>query len=198
MTGNRPSIFKRTYLIKPGFQLGLVLALLVTLALGMCGASVLLYVYANKTLTATFECRHLAVTQTGDVLLPALMVINLVTLAAVGFACYLVVLLRSHRLAGPLYRFEQILGRMSRGDLRGGFKLRRHDQLASLMEATNQALEGLRGRVGDQEEALARIEEVLSREGACGSDCPDCRRLREELSQAAEQLRRNLDGFQVR
>ncbi|MEW6071987.1 MAG: hypothetical protein AB1726_05230 [Planctomycetota bacterium] len=47
----------------------------------------------------------------------------------------------THRIAGPVYRFEQHLGQVARGEDPGPCRLRRGDELQDLCEVLNQALE---------------------------------------------------------
>jgi len=47
----------------------------------------------------------------------------------------------THRIAGPVYRFEQYLGEMARGEAKGPCRLRKGDDLQDLCEVINQAVE---------------------------------------------------------
>jgi methyl-accepting chemotaxis protein len=79
----------------------------------------------------------------------------------------------THRFAGPLYRFQQVVDRMATGDLSSGFKLRKGDDLVELETALNRAIESLaetvqevQGRLGDLTERL----ETLVRPGGDRSE----------------------------
>ncbi len=49
----------------------------------------------------------------------------------------------SHKIAGPLFRFQRVLNDLSEGDLTVRCKLRKYDEAQPVAEAFNQALESL-------------------------------------------------------
>jgi methyl-accepting chemotaxis protein len=78
----------------------------------------------------------------------------------------------THRFAGPLYRFHQVVDRMAAGDLSTQFKLRKGDDLLELETAVNRAIASLaetiqaaQGPLGD---LTFRLEALLEgvREGS--------------------------------
>ncbi len=78
----------------------------------------------------------------------------------------------THRFAGPLYRFEQVIDRIAAGDFSSGFSLRRGDDLVELETALNRAIANLaetvqeaRGRLGE----LTGWLETLMGSGGDGS-----------------------------
>jgi hypothetical protein len=50
----------------------------------------------------------------------------------------------THRIAGPVYRFEQYLSSLARGEYLGPCRIRRGDELQDLCAIINQAVESLR------------------------------------------------------
>ena len=60
----------------------------------------------------------------------------------------------THRFAGPLYRFHQVVDRMAAGDLSTGFKLRKGDDLVELETALNRAIESLAETVQEAQRPL--------------------------------------------
>ena len=66
---------------------------------------------------------------------------NVVLTFAVLFPLMLVVgILITHRVAGPIYRFEQHLGAIARGENPGVCRIRKGDELQSLCTAINAAM----------------------------------------------------------
>jgi signal transduction histidine kinase len=57
-------------------------------------------------------------------------------------------ILVTHRIAGPVYRFEQYLGALARGENPGPCHIRRGDELQELCQQINAAFETLRARAG--------------------------------------------------
>lgn len=73
----------------------------------------------------------------------------------------------THRFAGPLYRFRQLVDQMAEGDLSARFKLRKGDDLMDLETAVNRAIESLAATIHGTQRPLKdltdRLEKVLDR-----------------------------------
>ena len=80
----------------------------------------------------------------------------------------------SHKIAGPLYRFQTVFHQMARGDLSVRCQLRKFDEAKAVAEALNQALESLdftvsrlkniiRENEKNPERLLDRLKEDLSK-----------------------------------
>ncbi len=67
----------------------------------------------------------------------------------------------THRFAGPLYRFQQVVDQMASGDLSTLVRLRKGDDLVELETAVNRALEGLGGIVRDAQYPLQEVAHGL-------------------------------------
>jgi len=60
----------------------------------------------------------------------------------------------THRFAGPLYRFHQVVDQIAAGDLSTGFKLRKGDDLVELETALNRAIESLAETIQEAQRPL--------------------------------------------
>lgn len=60
---------------------------------------------------------------------------------------YVMGVLGTHLVAGPIYKFQQFIRRMSQGDISGEVHLRKGDALKDVAADLNDALTGLRGLV---------------------------------------------------
>ncbi len=67
----------------------------------------------------------------------------------------------SHRIAGPLYRFDQCFRRLKGGDLTTRAHLRKHDEAVWLSESFNQMTEHLDGEVSALKRAAREITPEL-------------------------------------
>jgi len=63
----------------------------------------------------------------------------------------------THRFAGPLYRFHQVVDQIAAGDLSTGFKLRKGDDLVELETALNRAIESLAETVQEAQRPLKEL-----------------------------------------
>jgi methyl-accepting chemotaxis protein len=77
----------------------------------------------------------------------------------------------THRFAGPLYRFHQVVEQIAAGDLSTGFKLRKGDDLVELETALNRAIESLAATMQEAYRPLNDLTvrlETLAKEGRGG------------------------------
>jgi methyl-accepting chemotaxis protein len=77
----------------------------------------------------------------------------------------------THRFAGPLYRFHQVVEQIAAGDLSTGFKLRKGDDLVELEKALNRAIESLAVTIQEAHRPLNDLTvrlETLAKEGRGG------------------------------
>jgi methyl-accepting chemotaxis protein len=72
-------------------------------------------------------------------------------------------ILLSHRIAGPLYRFEKTLNEISAGNLAKRINLRKNDQLNELQEALNSLLVSFDERLGRTKNNLSELKELLAK-----------------------------------
>ncbi len=63
----------------------------------------------------------------------------------------------SHFVAGPIYRFQKILGEMKEGKLNLHVQLRKHDELKEVADAFNLALSGLRNKLREERNNASAI-----------------------------------------
>jgi len=136
---------RRQKLVKPRLQLKLTL-----IFVGLSALSLLLqFVLFQSTLTsAALELPNdsdLLMGATNGMLLRVLLGSFLVFLPLT----FLVGVLTTFRIAGPIYRFEQFLDAVRRGDRPSNFRLRKGDELLDLADLINEATQPL--RVSDEE-----------------------------------------------
>ena len=85
---------------------------------------------------------------------------NLITLALIALATAVVTFIISHRLFGPLYRFEKNLEEIGNGNLVKKIRLRKKDQLTDFVATINNMTSSLNSRVSHIEVGLAEIIET--------------------------------------
>lgn len=146
---------RRRKLVLPGLQLRLVGSFVGLAALGM----LLQFLLLGQRLTAATAALEGPGGELGEEL-PGMLIDVLVYTCGVlvplifGFGIFL-----TFRVAGPIYRFEQYLNSVARGEQLGPCKLREGDHLQSLCDAINRATEPLRRRsLGPAEEGASAKE----------------------------------------
>lgn len=158
-----PSERRRKKYINPPFQNQFIFQFVALLVLGFVAFGFSLYFYSQQTLTTAFIHSKLRVMNTGQFLLPALILMMLVVTAVVSFILSIRLLLFSHRIAGPLYRLEKSAEAVGRGDLALKIKLRDGDQLQEVARAMDGMVQDLRSRALRVQKQSERLREILLR-----------------------------------
>ena len=69
----------------------------------------------------------------------------------------------THRVAGPIYRFEQTVKRLILGDISVRIKLRENDRLVYLSNLINQMADNMSAAIGDVKKETVEIKEILDK-----------------------------------
>ncbi len=182
-------IRRKNYFIKKGFQINFAIKFMLLLLLEAALIAWLFMHISSDTLTTGYIDSILTIKSTPKFFfLPFGLVISIV---ATGMAItgMVVFILLSHRIAGPLYRFEKDLEEIGEGDLTKRINLRRTDQLMELKEALNTVIDSMDKRVLRIKNGLAQIQGLLPKK-----DDPE---VAAKLNRAIELLTREIEQFKV-
>jgi len=83
------------------------------------------------------------VKSTADYILPGLLLGGLIVGLLLAIAASIIVLFMTHRLAGPMYRFEKYAQKIGNGELTPDLKIRKKDQFQNMVSAFNNMTQGL-------------------------------------------------------
>ena len=132
---------RKNYFIKKSFQLKFLSAFVVLLILESFLVTALFMYISNNTLTTGYSNSTLRIESTPSFFFVAMIFITLIAAIGIGLAGMVIFILLSHRIAGPLHRFEKSLKDMGSGDLTFRVNLRKTDQLAELKKGLNILIE---------------------------------------------------------
>lgn len=138
---------RRNYFIKKGFQAGFAFRFIALIVIEAILIAVLLMYVSKGTLTTAYYGTQLQIEKTPSFFLKSFIIITLVVGIAIGLAGLVIFIYLSHRLAGPLYRFEKTLDDISKGDVSFRVNLRKPDQLKSLQQPLNNLLNSADERI---------------------------------------------------
>ena len=110
-------IRRTNYFIKKGFQFNFAAKFILLILLEAGLIAVLFMQVSGNTITTGYYDSILTIDRTPKFFLTPLLLIVLITAVGIGLSGMIVFILLSHRIAGPLYRFEKDLGDVSYGDL---------------------------------------------------------------------------------
>lgn len=155
---------RRHYFINEALQGRFVISFLIIVMLGGIIISGVLYYLAQGTATASYSYSRLHLVPTSRLILPKLTFASILGVLLMGLASALLSVFHSHRLAGPLYHIEKVLGELCQGNLTSQFRLRKRDQLHQLCQDLNRLSQTYKEKVkaikGHASESLQLIEKI--------------------------------------
>lgn len=153
---------RRHVFIKKEFQGRFVLTVLgIILSSGMCSA-LLIYGLTDGELQAQSISMHAAVSSVSERLGISIVIGSAVSMVMAGAVAVVAVLYASHKIAGPLYRFEMLCGQVGDGNLDGIAQIRDKDQLQELANAFAVMVSKLREQRSQRSEAVATLYAQLT------------------------------------
>lgn len=179
MTPAKRKIVRKHYFIKKNFQTKFFIGFVALLLIEAVLIAALFMMISRQTLTTGYSGSQFVIESTPSFFFVSFVILSVVVGVAVGLAGMLVFIFLSHRIAGPLYRFEKTLRELSEGNVASRINLRRTDQLTELQNALNVALGRFNDRLkeikkevgeaqkaatrNDKEKSMREIREILAR-----------------------------------
>jgi methyl-accepting chemotaxis protein len=150
---------RKTVFIQRGFQTRFILWVIGLVVLCCLCSTGILYPLLSSELGAETTVAHRNIGGGGDRLVVAILIGNVLAIVIAGLATAVVILYISHKIAGPLYRFEHVCEEIGRGNLDVSATLRKADQLKGLSDAFVDMLDQLRNRSQDQKSRVDKARE---------------------------------------
>jgi len=157
---------RKRYFINKEFQLRFIVRFCLLILIGVIISTGLLFLLTHGTLTSSFRDSRLVIESTASAIAPAVIYTNLITLGLISLAALVVTLIVSHKIAGPVYRFEKEMKEIGEGDLTKKVKLREKDQIKGMVESINTMITSLHGKVLAIHSDLGDLIELASKENA--------------------------------
>ena len=140
---------RRWYFIKSTFTIKMLLLFIVFLVLGVTILGLVLYVFSSSELdTRLFEA-HSRIMNSWEILLPTIILTTISVFILVFLITLYMVIFLSHKIAGPLYKFEIIADEIGNGNFNVNVKLRKKDELTPLLTAFENMRDNLHGKIMD-------------------------------------------------
>ncbi|MEK6532140.1 MAG: methyl-accepting chemotaxis protein [Deltaproteobacteria bacterium] len=199
---NKGNVKRGRFYIKKDFQRDFVIKFLLLIVVESLLA-IALFLYLSKgTITTGYYGSELVVEKTGRFFMPTILLINLGAIAATAVLGSVLLIILSHRIAGPLYRFEKTFEEVGKGDTTVRFNLRSGDQLSSVAEKINEFNTILESRVtGIQRETNGLTDSLNELSEQVLRDDPDMdivKKLAEDAQCRVGNLKREVDYFKTK
>ena len=159
MSQQKGSNQRKTYFVKKDFQIRFIVKFCMLLLAGVVVSTGLLFFFSPDSLTSSYQSSGLEIKHTNIAILPSVIVTNLITLGLITLGVIMVTLLVSHKIAGPLFRFEKELDAVAEGDLTKRIVLRQKDQGKDMADSLNRMISGFHDKVSDIRKDLDAVRE---------------------------------------
>ena len=192
---------RRNYFIDKGFQTEFILKFCGLVGIGCVAFSVILYVLSKNTLTTSFENSRLVLKSTADYILPVLLLGGSIVAFIMAISASIVVILMTHRIAGPMYIFEKYAQQVGSGELSADLKIRKKDQFQNMVNAFNTMTQnlnvGLAKVAGVSEKLDGLIDELSDSSNREMLLKEDIKKVVSELKKDKGELRKALSYFKL-
>lgn len=146
----KPSPIQRRQLyINRDFQTRFILKFCLILILGGAISIGLTLFSTQETLTSSFINSKLLIQNTSLAIMPSVIYTTLISTLVIGLIVIMVTLLASHKIAGPMFRFERDIDRISTGDLKSRIDIRTDDQFQAIATSLNKMIDSLNAKFSD-------------------------------------------------
>lgn len=158
---NTPVSQRRHVFINKAFQGRFIAgAFLLILLSGLCSA-LLIYWMTGGDLQAQAQSAHANIVNAAERLGVSILIGNVVAILTAGGIAVTAVLYASHKIAGPLYRFETLCRDIGDGNLDTVTHLREHDQLQELGKAFSGMVAKLRERRNQRTRVISDLNQQI-------------------------------------
>ncbi|MFA4992164.1 MAG: methyl-accepting chemotaxis protein [Candidatus Omnitrophota bacterium] len=193
---------RRRYFINRDFQVEFILKFCGLVILGSALFGSILYFLSRSTLTTSFENSRLVVKSTADYLFPGLLAGGVIVGVIVALVSSMVVILMTHRLAGPIYRFEKYVEEVGSGRLSSNVKIRKKDQFQNMANALNRMTSDLKRALSEVNDVSVKLDSLIEELSTSSNRevllKDDIKRLVFELKNDKQTLAKALDYFKLK
>ena len=190
--------FRRNYFINKAFQLNFIIRFVFLVVIGGVFSGCMLYFFMSHKLSVSPEIVFFSAM---DALLPAIIITQLIVSILIIIASIYVVLILSHRIAGPLYRLERVAEHVGNGDLSIRVGFRDKDALMPLKSSFQTMIDKLQHKVLKLQDNLTEMKKVEQefRDKDNGSPLSDIekKRLTKLLHNCISRYEENLKSFKM-
>jgi len=150
---------RRKYFLRDSSQPILILRTYVVVLFVIIVSGTIFYFIGNKSLANEYYQAHSTIKTTMELLLPYLFIVNIVGL----LGSFVLVIMFTHAIAGPIYQLKRLGKRIVEGDLTGMVKFRQRDLIQELAVIINQIIKALNNRFKQFRAPIEKSKEILSK-----------------------------------
>ena len=193
---------RRNYFINRAFQSEFIIKFCILVIVGSAVFGALLYFFSKNALTTSFENSRLVIKSTADYIFPGLLFGGILVAVITAIAAAAVVMFMTHRIAGPMYRFEKYIKEIGSGRLYSDLKIRKKDQFQNTVGVLNKMTEDLKLGLTEVNEVSTKLDKLIEELSDSSSReillREDIKRIVTELKKDKQNLSRALGYFKIK
>lgn len=188
---------RRNYFIKQDFQGRFILRFFLTILLSAVVFTLILSIFSAHTMTITYRDSFLRIEKTPKALFYEIIRAHGLYIFLIGAGISILSLFLSHRVAGPLYRFERSVEEITKGNLSFRIRLRKKDEAKELAELMNRMIETLSSHLSQIRDVTVDIEKGLLEARDAIDKQSDARETINRTLRSLEELKKALSYFKT-
>ncbi len=154
---------RRNYFIKQDLQGRYIFIFFLFVTIGSILFALILGALSSGSFTMVYENHNLRIGKTPLILLRDFVEAHWIFLITGGIAVLIVSVFLTHRLAGPVYRFEKTLQDLIEGRLDFSVRLRRHDEAKEVAELFNRFIDRMSGDIRQLRDLTDELKALAAR-----------------------------------
>lgn len=148
---------RRQYYIDKDFQTKFMLKFCLLILIGGLLSFALTMFVSQDTLTSSYNGSKLVIEKTSSAIMPSVIIATVITTVVISVIAAIMMLFVTHKIAGPMYRFENDLKVIAEGDLKKQIRLRDGDQFSGVVGSLNEMVESLNDKVSEVNDDLEKL-----------------------------------------
>ena len=161
---------RKIILIKRGFQLKIIWKFILANALILTVFGGFIYIFFDSEISANLASAHVAYKNFSQMLFPIILTLSVINLLFMAIIISIMVLYSSHKVAGPMYRFNEALNEIAEGNLKPLTKIRETDQLQELSGTLTRMTNALSADIVLIREKIVELRKKIPEEYLDGLD----------------------------
>ncbi len=159
---------RHTVLINRGFQFRLIAKFIIINILILVLFGFFLYIFLNSEIESNLLSAHVMYKNIKDMLFPIIITLSVINILVSSVIIALFVLFASHKVAGPLFRFNEALKDMENRKLETLTALRDGDQLYECSVTLKQMSEVVKEDISGIKARVLELKDICKRSGQDG------------------------------
>ncbi len=185
---------RRNYFIKKDLQGRYMFIFFVVIIAGIITFTIVFGLLSSDALTILYEQSKVRVDDTPVALLKQIIKAHWLVLISVGVAVVIFSMFLTHRVAGPIYRFERTVDDLIEGKLNFRVRIRKKDEGKELADKFNNLITTYARILNETKELSDKIEKALKN----AIETPQRDELLKEVMEVNRHLREKLEFFKTK